>query len=295
MKAKQYTSTLRILLDILNRLYLGEGISTSIISNDYGVTIRTAQRYIKYLKDAGFNLTKKGQFYYIDVVLDEEKEMLFEAINSIAKNSGVYEEIKPILKQLKLISEENVFYSKTDIEKIENLAVFRDIERAIKNKNLLKITYKTNKTYTTTIKPLKISNFEGFWYLNALNISNKYKTYHLKSIQKIEILKENFEVKEEILKNLDKAINIWFDPTKEPFLVELFVDKSVVKYFERKPISPTQQLIKNDDDSAIMYLTITDEREIIRILKMWIPEVRILSPKSLKEKILNDIEQYLTI
>ena len=295
MKAKQYTSTLRILLDILNRLYLGEGISTSIISNDYGVTIRTAQRYIKYLKDAGFYLTKKGQFYYIDVVLDEEKEMLFEAINSIAKNSGVYEEIKPILKQLKLISEENVFYSKTDIEKIENLAVFRDIERAIKNKNLLKITYKTNKTYTTTIKPLKISNFEGFWYLNALNISNKYKTYHLKSIQKIEILKENFEVKEEILKNLDKAINIWFDPTKEPFLVELFVDKSVVKYFERKPISPTQQLIKNDDGSAIMYLTITDEREIIRILKMWIPEVRILSPKSLKEKILNDIEQYLTI
>jgi predicted DNA-binding transcriptional regulator YafY len=295
MKAKQYTSTLRILLDILNRLYLGEGISTSIISSDYGVTIRTAQRYIKYLKDAGFNLTKKEQFYYIDVVLDEEKEMLFEAINSIAKNSGVYEEIKPILKQLKLISEENVFYSKTDIEKIENLAVFRDIERAIKNKNLLKITYKTNKTYTTTIKPLKISNFEGFWYLNALNISNKYKTYHLKSIQKIEILKENFEVKEEILKNLDKAINIWFDPTKEPFLVELFVDKSVVKYFERKPISPTQQLIKNDDGSAIMYLTITDEREIIRILKMWIPEVRILSPKSLKEKILNDIEQYLTI
>jgi predicted DNA-binding transcriptional regulator YafY len=293
MKAKQYRKTLSILLDILNRLYLGEKISTSTIENDYEVTIRTAQRYIKYLKDAGFNLSKKGQFYYIDVVLDEEKEMLFEAINSIAKNSGIYEQIKPILKKLKLISEENIFYSKTDIEKIENLSVFRDIERAIKDKNLLTITYKTNKTYTTTIKPLKISNFEGFWYLNALNKSNKYKTYHLKSIQKIEILKENFEVKEEILKNLDKAVNIWFDPTKKPFLVELFVDKSILKYFERIPISKTQRIIKSDDGHGIIELTITDEREIIKTIKMWIPKIRVLSPNSLKEKIESELREYL--
>ena len=293
MKAKQYRKTLSILLDILNRLYLGEKISTSTIENDYEVTIRTAQRYIKYLKDAGFNLSKNGRFYSIDVVLDEEKEMLFEAINSIAKDFGIYEQIKPILKKLKLISEENIFYSKTDIEKIENLAVFRDIERAIKDKNLLTITYKTNKTYTTTIKPLKISNFEGFWYLNALNRSNKYKTYHLKSIQKIEILKENFEVKEEILKNLDKAVNIWFDPTKKPFLVELFVDKSILKYFERIPISKTQRIIKSDDGHGIIELTITDEREIIKTIKMWIPKIRVLSPNSLKEKIESELREYL--
>ena len=293
MKAKQYTKTLSILLDILNRLYLGEKISTSIIEQNYEVTIRTAQRYINYLKESGFNLSKSGKFYSIDVVLDDEKEMLFEAINSIAKNSGIYEEIKPILKKLKLISEENVFYSKTDIEKIENLAVFRDIERAIKNRNLLTITYKTDKTYTATIKPLKISNFEGFWYLNVLNTKDKYKTYHLKSIQKIEILKENFEVQDEILKNLDKAINIWFDPTRKPFLVELFIDKNIVKYFERIPISKTQQIIKSDDGNATIYLTITDEREIIKTIKMWIPKIRVLSPNSLKEKIESELREYL--
>jgi len=293
MKAKQYRKTLSILLDILNRLYLGEKISTSIIEQNYEVTIRTAQRYINYLKESGFNLSKSGKFYSIDVVLDDEKEMLFEAINSIAKNSGIYEEIKPILKKLKLISEENVFYSKTDIEKIENLAVFRDIERAIKNRNLLTISYKTDKTYTATIKPLKISNFEGFWNLNVLNTKDKYKTYHLKSIQKIEILKENFEVKEEILKNLDKAINIWFDPTKKPFLVELFIDKNIGKYFERIPISKTQQIIKSDDGNATIYLTITDEREIVKTIKMWIPKIRVISPNSLKEKIEKELREYL--
>jgi predicted DNA-binding transcriptional regulator YafY len=162
MKAKQYTKTLSILLDILNRLYLGEKISTSIIEQNYEVTLRTAQRYINYLKESGFNLSKSGKFYSIDVVLDDEKEMLFEAINSIAKNSGIYEEIKPILKKLKLISEENVFYSKTDIEKIENLAVFRDIERAIKNRNLLTITYKTDKNLYSYYKTIENIQFRGF-------------------------------------------------------------------------------------------------------------------------------------
>jgi predicted DNA-binding transcriptional regulator YafY len=129
--------------------------------------------------------------------------------------------------------------------------------------------------------------------LNVLNIKDKYKTYHLKSIQKIEILKENFEVKEEILKNLDKAINIWFDPTKKPFLVELFIDKNIVKYFERIPISKTQQIIKSDDGNATIYLTITDEREIIKTIKMWIPKIRVISPKSLKEKIEKELREYL--
>jgi len=293
MKAKEYTKTLSILLDLINRFYAGENLSTTDIENIYGISKRSAQRYINYLKDAGFNIKSKSRKYYLENIIDEEKEMIFEAIESIAKNAGIEKELLPLLKQLKLISEENVFYSKLDIEKIEPFT-FRKIEEAIKNKKILKIKYLMDgEIYDFEIKPLKISNFDGYWYVNALNHKDEYRTYHIKSIKHLEITDESFEVEKDILKNLDKAVNIWFDPTAEPFTVELFADEYATKYLKRIPISKTQKIIKNSDGTSTIYLEITHENEIIRKLLMWIPNLRVISPKWLKEEVDDYIKTYL--
>lgn len=292
MKAKEYTKTLSILLDLINRFYAGESLSTTDIENLYGISKRSAQRYIHYLKNAGFNIKSKSRKYYLENIIDEEKEMIFEAIESLAKNAGIEKELLPLLKQLKLISEENVFYSKLDIEKIEPFT-FRKIEEAIKNRKIIKMKYKMdNEIYDMDIKPLKISNFEGYWYVNALNHENRYRAYHIKSIKHLEVTDEFFEVKENILKNLDKAVNIWYDPTAEPFTVELFADEHATKYLERIPISKTQKIIKNYDGTSTIYLEITHENEIIRKLLMWIPNVRVISPTWIKEEVDSYIEEY---
>ena len=44
------------------------------------------------------------------------------------------------------------------------------------------------------------------------------------------------------LEKMNKAINIWFDPKKEPFEVLLELESDAIVYFERKPI-PRQYLI----------------------------------------------------
>jgi len=292
VKAKNYTKTLSILLDLINRFYAGENLSTADIEKIYKISKRSAQRYIKYLKEAGFEIKSKNRKYYLENIIDEDKETIFEAMESIAKNAGIEKEIFPLLKKLKLISEENVFYSKLDIEKIE-INTFKKIEEAIKNKKLLKIKYRIdNNIYNMKIKPLKISNFEGYWYVNALNHKNKYRTYHIKSIQELEIINEHFEVKENILKNLDKAVNIWYDPTVKPFLVELFADKDATKYLERIPISKTQKIIKHNDGTSVIYLEITHKNEIIRKILMWLPNIKVIEPQWLKEEIDKIITHY---
>jgi predicted DNA-binding transcriptional regulator YafY len=293
MKAKEYTKTLSILLDLINRFYAGENLSTTDIENIYGVSKRSAQRYINYLKDAGFNIKSKNRIYYLENIIDKEKEMIFEAIESIAKNAGIEKELLPLLKQLKLISEENVFYSKLDIEKIEPFT-FRKIEEAIKNKKILKIKYLMDgEIYDFEIKPLKISNFDGYWYVNALNHKDEYRTYHIKSIKHLEITDESFEVEKDILKNLDKAVNIWYDPTAKSFIVELFADEYATKYLERIPISKTQHISKNEDGTSTVYIEITHKNEIIRKLLMWIPNLRVISPMWLKNEIDKRIKSYL--
>ena len=65
MKAKDYSTTLSNLCNLVDRLKSGEKISTKQISNEYTVSLRTAQRYIKFIKEAGFNLLKENNKYYL--------------------------------------------------------------------------------------------------------------------------------------------------------------------------------------------------------------------------------------
>jgi predicted transcriptional regulator len=119
MKAKNYSKTLSILLDLINMFYAGKSLTTTDIENMYDISKRSAQRYIGYLKEAGFRIKSKNRKYYLENIIDKDKKIIFEAIESLAKNAGIEKEILPLLKQLKIISEENIFYSKLDIEKIE--------------------------------------------------------------------------------------------------------------------------------------------------------------------------------
>ncbi|WP_456488918.1 helix-turn-helix transcriptional regulator [Caminibacter pacificus] len=293
MKAKEYTKTLSILLQLINKFYQGENLSTSDIEKIYSVSKRTAQRYINYLREAGFNIQKKGKKYYLDTIIDNEKETIFEAILSIAKNAGIEEKISPLLTKLKLISKENVFYSKFDIEKIDP-QILKKIETAIKQKKIIKMKYKMNKRLINMeIKPIKISNFDGYWYVNALNHKNEYRTYHIKSIHELQVTNQTFDIKENILKDVDKAVNIWFKPKGTPFLVELIADEFATKYLQRIPISKTQKIIKNSDETSTIYLEITDKNEIIHKLLMWIPHLAVVSPKWLKKEVDNYIIQYI--
>ena len=143
MKAKDYSTTLSNLCNLIDRLKSGEKISTKQISNEYSVSLRTAQRYIKFIKEAGFNLLKENNKYYLKRNISS-KEVIFEAIESLAKNARIEKEILPLLKELKTSTDENVFYSKLDIEKID-IELFSKLEYAINNNFLLKIKYQKNK------------------------------------------------------------------------------------------------------------------------------------------------------
>jgi len=92
---------------------------------------------------------------------------------------------------------------------------------------------------------------------------------------------------------LENSINIWFKADVEPFEVKLYADKVATKYFKRRPL-PTQSIESLHQDGTMEFIvTITDEMEIMPIVKYWLPHVRILSPKWIGELIDEDLESYL--
>ena len=301
-KAKDYESIMYRILTILNRLYLGEALSVKVLAEEFEVSDRTIQRYFNdYLKPAGFPLIKKGRLWVLEkeisLDVDKEAQTAFEAIESIAKESGIYQKMLPYLEKLKLSPHNNPFFTKLNIENIdENLEHFTLLEQAIKRNEELYIEYKTPKAVKNfTIEPLKVTNFEGYWYLMAMTPKDQIlRKFHIKSIRQITKTGNRFQTDKALLKKLGNAINIWYDPHEEPIEVRLLADKIAAKYLNRLPISKTQTIEGKDQDGSVEYLIkVTHLMEIKNIIKWWIPHVIVLEPQALAEEILEETKRYI--
>lgn len=281
--------TLNNLLKILNILYSGGYVTIKALVNDYGISERTASRYLnEYLMDAGFPIEKVGRKFKL---ANKNPEIIgaIEAIENFAKEAGFYDDIKGFIKTIKQNSLST--YMKLHIENIgDYIKEVNLIENAIKQKRVIKFTYANKNEYE--VKPLKIANFEGYWYLLALD-KDKYKTFHLKSIKNITKTDKTFEISPTFLEKLDNAINVWFEPNKEPFKVILKADEWASKYLKRIPLNPTQKEIEVLPDGSIFEIKITHEMEIKRFIKSFLPQIKVIKPKWLDEEIKKEIQEYL--
>lgn len=168
---------------------------------------------------------------------------------------------------------------------------FALLEYAIKNRTLLTCLYSKKERI---IQPLKIAMLEGYWYLFLVE-KDEIKKYHLKSMEKIKLSKENFEaIEENELKGLDNAINAYFN-SKNSIHVELLIHNRVAIYLKRQALSPSQRMTKEDENYEKLTITITDEREIIPTIQQYLPYIKVLSPESLHQKIEENIQQYSSL
>jgi len=287
---KDYQTTLNRLLIILNRLYLGELLSVSELADEFGVSNRTIQRYFNnYLKD--FPLKKIGKKWTIDnfqIELNSDTKIAFEALEKIAKKAGFYSQIEIYLKKLKL-SSKNVFHTTLKIENIGDKFEFIVLlEEAINNNKYVEFFYKQKKY---KVKPLKIANFDGYWYL--LSIEDKdYKFFYIKNIYNLKLLEDSFIKGDE---NIENAINAWYTPNNI-IEVEFLADEYVSKYLEKIPLNSTQIKINTYEDKTTLFqVKITHFMEIEKFIKSWIPRVKVLKPIELHNKIIQDLKKYINL
>jgi len=76
----------------------------------------------------------------------------------------------------------------------DKLKEVQQLEGAIKNKQQIQCTYRFDDfSKKIDLKPLKIANYEGFWYLIALDARNDVlKKYYLKNIKQITVKEASF-------------------------------------------------------------------------------------------------------
>jgi predicted DNA-binding transcriptional regulator YafY len=97
--------------------------------------------------------------------------------------------------------------------------------------------------------------------------------------------------------NLDELLrlsaNIWF--TEERNLEVLIeVNPKAADYFKRRKIFPTQEIRDTrPDGSLIVSLKVGHFGEIRETLKTWLPNVRIVAPEPLAERLAEEISRWI--
>ncbi len=298
-----YDKILTRLTIILSRLNDGEGLSVRALAKEFNVSERTIQRDFnerltsfpiyqdkkKWKMQDGFRIEKSTSVE--DAVVLDIMEKLIESAGRTFSTKA--EKLLSKLKNETL----NPFYAKLDMEDIgDKLKEVQLLEGAIKNKQFIECTYKFEKhSQAISVKPLKIANYEGFWYLIALDSRNdKLKKYYLKNISQITLTDSTFKTDKKLDDLLENSLSVWFQKDVEPYKVTLDIGKEVSKYFQRKPISKTQRVEeKREDGSMVISVEITNDMEIVPLVKYWIPHIQVLEPVRIKDIMVDDLKGYL--
>ncbi|NOR54811.1 MAG: WYL domain-containing protein [Sulfurovum sp.] len=298
-----YDTILTRLTSILSRLNDGEALSVKALAEEFNVSDRTIQRDFnkrlisfpvyqdkkKWKMQDGFRLEKSSSV---------EEAVVLDIMEKLMEGAGRQFSTKANKLLSKIKNESlNPIYAKLDMEDIgDKLKEVQELEIAISNKTQIKCDYDfEGYRKELDLKPLKIANYEGFWYLIALDSRNDIlKKYYLKSIKNIQLSDETFESTTKLDRLLENSISIWFSQSTEPYKVVLNISKEVAKYFKRKPISKSQITESvYEDGSMDVSIEITNDMEIIPFVKYWIPHVKVLEPESIRNAIVEDLKDYI--
>lgn len=275
------------------------GMTIAELANELDVSTKTIQRDL-YEVLKGLGAVKEGRNWKIDPKLANDdlntnERLILGILDEMAKSAGkiFYSKAHSLLTQITQQLEHPIF-ANVNGEYLEekNIELFENIEKAIKEKNEIKFDY---EKYNFHVKPLKLAFFDGFWYLLALHINNNketFKKYHLKTIRNVQALNKTFEIPALVEERLKYANSVWFN-LDEQFVVRLFIDKEIKKYFERKPLRG-QTIIGEDKDGSIeIEIKISNTMEILPLILYYIPYIKVLEPQSLADEIKDRVQGYL--
>lgn len=278
---------------ILTKLNTGERFTSIELAEEFNVSIRTIQRDLKE-RLSFIPIEKDGDYYKMESYA--LGKLSFEDIKNFATLSGV-KSLYPSLTNEFITDILNVklnsayLIKNQGFEDISNKQdYFEKLSAAIIKNSPVNFDYKNKHRI---VNPYKLINNDGIWYLLA-DEQDRLKTFTFSKIQKFkwEDDTKSFIPKKEFLNQIVTNDINWFT-TDDLIEVTLQIDNVAKEYFERKSILTNQKIIEENDDYFTVLTYISYDDEILKLIKYWIPYIKIVEPLYLKEKLNNILQEYI--
>jgi predicted DNA-binding transcriptional regulator YafY len=305
-KEKDYDKKIVRLMTMLNKLNGGSRILSGESAKEFNVTIRTIQRDIDLLCQTGFpvDMVRKGEYAFMEgfslkkVMLTNEEASLLSFFHEMADSLGenFSKSFRGLLNKILPKEDESPFYVKWPETHacMKSFPFFGELESAVRECRKISLSYETEKgNQVFKLCPLKLINFEGFWYLLAMpDGKRQFWKFRPEKINALETLNDYFDPPENIKTVLGRSVNIWFgaDPGEK---IILEIGKSAAHYFKKKIYFPEQRIVKETKDGSLIVESRANFNEVLRTIIHWIPDIRVISPKGLDTKIRRLLKEYL--
>jgi len=299
---KDYDKTLTRLVGILTKLSNEEMPTAKELAAEYNVSVRTIQKDIK------------ERLYYYPIVKGSDHRYRFEYGYSLKRTTLTNDEM--IFLNLALTQFEDVddieklkdsiykkiinknFYSpyfikQADLEDIDiDSPLISQLEAIIEDKEIVTITFTNQKL---ELELYKIAAFDGFWYLLAKDIeAQKVKIFRLSDIQVITKTDRFHTTSTKYVDEVLGRVHSAFFEDGNAFDVEVKVYKEIAIYFKSRDFLESQEIVKEyDDGSLCVHFRVSHDEDIDNIIKSWLPHIEVLKPQRYREKLLNELKNYI--
>lgn len=293
--AKSHDTLALRLSMILTKLNSGESFTAKELAEEFNVSARTIQRDIKE-RLSYIPIEKNGDYYSMESYA--LGKLSFEDIKNFATLSGI-KSLYPSLSNQFITDILNAKLNSAYLIKnqgYEDISLkkewFETMSAAIIKKSPISFDYKEK---SRTVKPYKLINNNGIWYLLA-DEDDKLKTFTFSKIEKFKWEDDTkiFTPKKDFVNQIAQNDINWFT-TDELIEVTLQIGNEAKEYFKRKESLSNQKIIDQNETHFIISTKISYDDEILKLVKYWIPYIKIVKPKYLKEKLDIELREYLTV
>ena len=307
---KKFNNNQIVCIDTLQYEYLWEGKSEKTIRRDLDV--------IKEYFPESFELIRgtkgeKGCYKAItkqsfdNFMKPEVLSLMVQTFNMVSR-SDMFDSFDLNSNDKKIITKKidelnNIYEFKTkpfEHTKADN-AIFKTLERSIKNQKCIILEYPNTQDLTKIeVKPYKILFINENFYLACEIEHEKYQfsMFRISKIKTIEETRKTFHKNIDIV-NFIKDIQTPFaiyTPNYKDHQIQILVeiDRKKAFYFTSKKHLKSQQIIQTKENgNLIVKFIVTQELEIEELIKKWLPFIKVIEPLSLKQKIHNELKEYL--
>lgn len=311
-------------LELLKRFNDGQKVCIEALQNDpmwYGKSEKTIRRDLDVIKEYfpdSYELLRggkgeKGCYKAItkeifNNFMDKDTLALMVQTFNIAQRNNVLgsldigdDDKRIIDAKIKRSKDCYKFVTKPYETKKGDVQLLKEIERAINWKRYVTITHKERTgSNMYEVKPYKIVFINENFYLACENTDRTYPftIFRFSNIEQVKLHAKTFHKNPDIEDFIDQMQTPFstYTPNFRNHLIEVTVevDREKARFFKAKKFLPSQrEIAQKEDGSLVLSYRVTREIEMEELVKKWIPHMRVVSPSSLREKIVSDLHQYL--
>lgn len=256
----------------------------------YAISKRTLQRDIKDI----------SRLFNIDIVNEKREDNRYSIYSKLEENDNSQRLLEAY--ELTRIIESATHFEKyvlPEKRKQSGLEHFFELLHAVKNKQVVSVTYKKfseETSYTRTLHPLALKEFKERWYLIAVDPKdNLIKSFGLDRISGIDVKKAKIrEIREvDVAKFFNDYFGIITDADAKPETIVLTASKLHGHYIRSYPLHHSQKVLQETTDQVVFALNLVPTYDFIMELLSYGKEVCVKSPESLVKSIKKNISDTL--